>query len=105
MKTRLGLAGAAFVLALLVVGLASTRTPVSHASQAQTMSSYHQAPGEPQTAESPAPATGEDQKVPVQLWTVLAAGAAGAVFLLLFMARVALGRVQPPPPQEEAAHH
>jgi len=47
---------------------------------------------------------GGDQLLPVQLWTVLAAGGAAGVGLVLFLVRVALGRVKPPPPQEEAHH-
>jgi len=47
---------------------------------------------------------GSDQLLPVQLWTVLAAGGAMGLGLVLFLVRVALGRVKPPPPQEEAHH-
>ncbi len=46
----------------------------------------------------------DGQRVPVQLWTVLAAGGAAGVGLVLFLLRIALGRVKPPPPQEEARH-
>jgi hypothetical protein len=40
----------------------------------------------------------------VQLWTVLAAAGAMGLGLVFFLVRVALGRVKPPPPQEEAHH-
>ena len=48
--------------------------------------------------------SGGDQRLPVQLWTVLAAGGAAGVGLVLFLVRVALGRVKPPPQQEEVHH-
>lgn len=40
-------------------------------------------------------------RVPVQVWTVMAAGGAMAVGLVLFLVRVLLGRAQPPPPPQE----
>lgn len=50
----------------------------------------------------------EDTRVPVQVWTVMAAGGAMAVGLVLFLVRVLLGRAQPPPPPQEgeaSGHH
>lgn len=47
---------------------------------------------------------GADHTMAVQLWTVLGAGGAMGLGLILFIVRVALGRVQPPPPQEDAHH-
>lgn len=49
---------------------------------------------------------GDDTSMRVQLWTVLAAGIAAGVGLLLYLVRVMLGRVQPPPAQQQDdAHH
>jgi len=48
---------------------------------------------------------GSDQLLPVQLWTVLAAGGAAGVGLVLFLVRVAIGRVKPPPQEEAQSHH
>ena len=48
---------------------------------------------------------GDDTRVAVQLWTVLAAGGAAAVALVLFLLRVMLGRVkEAPPPSEHDGH-
>jgi len=48
---------------------------------------------------------GDDTRVAVQVWTVLAAGGAAAVVLVLFLLRVVLGRVKEPPPPEEHGGH
>lgn len=48
--------------------------------------------------------TDDDQRVPVQVWTVFAAGAAAGVGLVLYLLRLAVGWVKPPPSQEESKH-
>jgi len=48
---------------------------------------------------------GDDTSMRVQLWTVLAAGIAAGVGLLLYLVRVILGRVQPPPAQHQDEAH
>jgi hypothetical protein len=46
----------------------------------------------------------DDDRVPVQVWTIIASVAACAVGLLGFYIRLRLGRVAPPPEQPDAGH-
>ena len=46
----------------------------------------------------------DDTRVPVQVWTVLAAGGAAGVGLVVYLLRVVMGWVKPPPPQKEPDH-
>ena len=46
----------------------------------------------------------DDTRVPVQVWTVMAFGSAAGVGLVLYLLRVAMGWVKPPPPQKEPDH-
>lgn len=55
--------------------------------------------------EQPVQDPDDDDRVPVQVWTVLAAGGAMALGLVLFMVRAVLGLVKPPPPPQESAEH
>jgi hypothetical protein len=50
-------------------------------------------------------AQADDQRLPVQLWTVLAAGGATAVGLVLYLLRLAIGWVKPPPPPQDESQH
>jgi hypothetical protein len=88
----------------LVVALAGAARSDVHAASLSSIAAHDGPAIERQVDAEPADAD-SDSKVPVQVWTVMAAGGAAAVFLLLFFVRIALGRVPPPPPQEEAAHH
>jgi len=47
----------------------------------------------------------EEDRVPVQVWTVVAAAGAVLLGLLGFLLRLILGRVPPPPSEEDRAHH
>ncbi len=46
----------------------------------------------------------KDTRVGVQVWTVTAAGTAMAAGLILFLLRIIMGWVKPPPSQEQAHH-
>lgn len=46
----------------------------------------------------------KDTRVGVQVWTVTAAGIAMAAGLILFLLRIFMGWVKPPPSQEETHH-
>ncbi len=45
-----------------------------------------------------------DDRVPVMVWTVLAAAGAMALGLVLYLLRLIMGWVKPPPEQQEGQH-
>lgn len=46
----------------------------------------------------------DSQRIDVQVWTLMAAGGAAALGLVLLGLRITLGWVKPPPEQEDAHH-
>ncbi|MCH8026469.1 MAG: hypothetical protein IH866_06715 [Chloroflexi bacterium] len=92
------------VLAVIVVALAVAFTRgaldvASAAEQAPAVADDYTA-SDLQTDE----VAGDDDVVDVQVWTLVAVGAAAAVLLLALLLRIAMGWVKPPPPQEDSPH-
>jgi len=95
---------ALLALSLLLLSYAALTPAAGHAAQHTAVSSYRELPADQQTPGDTPSTAGDDHKVAIQAWTIMAAGGTAALFLLLFFVRIALGRVPPPPPQEEAHH-
>jgi hypothetical protein len=94
----------------VVMGVVAFASMTHGASAAQATAGYHtgtsasdgptiSAQTEPQNDNS-----NDDTRVPVQLWTVFGAVAAGCVLLVLQVVRFAMGWVKRPGPQDEAHH-
>lgn len=58
----------------------------------------------PVLASSQQDAATNDDLLEVQMWTLFAVGGAAGLGLVLFLVRMALGLVKPPPPQEDPKH-
>jgi hypothetical protein len=91
------------LLAVMLVGHAAGAFAALASDQA-SFAAQHVPTVDRQVEGDPA-ADGEDTKVAVQVWTIMAAGGACAAFLLLFLLRVGVGRGPKAPPPQEDAHH
>ena len=89
------------VLAVIVVALAMTGGVLDSASASEQAPSVA---GDSIALDLQADEVAGDNVVDVQVWTLVAVGAAAAVLLLLFLLRVAMGWVKPPPASEESSH-
>lgn len=104
------LAAAATVAFVWIVGGASTPSPSAAQERASVLAPVDAAEGWPAAEVAPAQGGDEeanpdgDERLPVQLWTLVAAGGAAGVGLLAFLLRLAMGWVKPPPPAEESHH-
>ena len=92
----------AVTVALLGLSHVASDTSPAKAAEQTTFTSAATATDGPATPRQDA--TTDDELLSVQMWTLFAAGGAAALGLLLFLLRMALGWVEPPPPQDDAAH-
>lgn len=105
--TRLAMTGAALIAAswLMFEMVAPDRAAARTASVGGIDSGWMWHPSDAAPLQGVDESDAEDQRVPVQLWTLVAAGGAAAVGLLLLLLRIAMGWVKRPPPQQEEAQH
>lgn len=87
----------ALLLALGVIAVANAERTASHAA---TADGPHISLQQDRAAND-----ADDSRIDVQVWTIMAAGGAASLGLVLYLVRILLGRVQPPPPQQENAQH
>ena len=101
---RLSILAVAATVALFSLALvASDPTPTRAVEQAPASASADTMIDTP-AAQLQQEATTNDDLLKVQMWTVFAAGGAAALGLILFLVRMAMGWVKPPPPQEDPKH-
>ncbi len=104
------LAAAATAAFLWIMGDAGEAARSAAAERAPALAPADATAGWPAPEAAPAQGGDEeanpdgDQRVPVQLWTLVAAGGAAGVGLLAFLLRLAMGWVKPPPAREESHH-
>ncbi len=87
----------ALLFALAVVAVANAERTAGHTATADGPHISLQQDGGASNA--------DDSRIDVQVWTIMAAGGAASLGLVLFLVRILLGRVQPPPPQQKNAQH
>lgn len=93
---------AILLLAAVVAMAQAESTSVADGAEAQMATPPSADEGPPVEAQDAQDQDAEQvDPVPIQVWTVLAAGGAAAIGLVLFVLRAALGLVKPPPPQQE----
>jgi hypothetical protein len=99
---------AAIVALLLVVasGVAADRSVASDGASIalEDGAGGWTAQAAPDAQDGGSAAAENDTRVPVQVWTVLAAVSAAGVGLVLFLVRLTMGWVKPPPAPPESEH-
>jgi hypothetical protein len=92
------------ITALLLFALASMNNTRVSAADAPSIASQHNIAIDAQARPADDKSPYDSQRIDVVLWTLLAAGGAAGVGLILLGVRIGVGWVKPPPEQDDTHH-
>jgi hypothetical protein len=92
------------VFALALAALVIVATLAQYERAAAAVDVAHDAHAQIDAQDQPATSKVDDQRLDVQLWTLMASGGAVALGLVLLGVRLALGWTKPPPDPEDVHH-